>query len=70
MSADQRKQIGIRQGARSHQLKGGFMKQNSNFENSPVLKQCVKLSGKKMITCYHDNMITLSCYDDNVVMLS
>jgi hypothetical protein len=22
--------------------------------------QCVKFSGKKMITCYHDNMITIS----------
>jgi hypothetical protein len=41
--------------------------QHSGGKNPPVgknpriSKQCVKLSGKKnMITCYHDNMITLS----------
>jgi hypothetical protein len=34
MSADQHKQIGIRGGARSFQLRGGSIKQNENFENS------------------------------------
>jgi hypothetical protein len=34
ISADQHKQIGIRGGARSFQQRGGFMKQNGNFEKS------------------------------------
>jgi hypothetical protein len=38
MSADQYIQIGIRRGARSHQLTGGFTKQNGNFEKSQELK--------------------------------
>jgi hypothetical protein len=38
MSADQHKQIGIRRGARSFQLRGGFIKQNENFENSQEIK--------------------------------
>jgi hypothetical protein len=38
MSADQYKQIGIRGGARSHQWRGGFIKQNGNFEKSQELK--------------------------------
>jgi hypothetical protein len=38
MSADQHKQIGIRGGARSFQLRGGSIKQNENFENSQELK--------------------------------
>jgi hypothetical protein len=38
MSADQRKQIGIRGGARSFQLRGGSIKQNENLENSHELK--------------------------------
>jgi hypothetical protein len=38
MSADQHKQIGIRGGARSFQQRGGFMKQNGNFEKSQELK--------------------------------
>jgi hypothetical protein len=38
MSADQHKQISIRRGARSSQLRGGFMKQNENFEKSQELK--------------------------------
>jgi hypothetical protein len=31
-------QLGIREGARSFQLWGGFIKQNLNFENSQELK--------------------------------
>jgi hypothetical protein len=31
-------QLGIRRGARSFQLRGGFIKQNKNFENSQELK--------------------------------
>jgi hypothetical protein len=38
MSADQHKQIGIRGGARSFQLRGGSIKQNENFEKSHKLK--------------------------------
>jgi hypothetical protein len=38
MSADQNKQIGIREGARSFQLRGGSIKQNGNFEKSQELK--------------------------------
>jgi hypothetical protein len=38
MSADQYKQIGIRGGARSFQLRGGSIKQNENFEKSQELK--------------------------------
>jgi hypothetical protein len=38
MPADQYKQIGIRGGARSFQQRGGFMKQNVNFEKSQELK--------------------------------
>jgi hypothetical protein len=38
MSADQHKQIVIRGGARSFQLRGGSIKQNENFENSQELK--------------------------------
>jgi hypothetical protein len=38
MSADEHKQISIRGGARSLQLRGVFMKQNENFENSQELK--------------------------------
>jgi hypothetical protein len=38
MSADQHIQIGIRGGARSFQQRGGFMKQNENFEKSQELK--------------------------------
>jgi hypothetical protein len=39
MSADQYKQIGIQGGgARSHQWRGGFIKQNGNFEKSQELK--------------------------------
>jgi hypothetical protein len=38
ISADQHKQIGIQGGARSFQLRGGFMKQNGNFEKSQELK--------------------------------
>jgi hypothetical protein len=37
MSADQCKQIGIRGGARSHKGRGGFIKQNGNFEKSQEL---------------------------------
>jgi hypothetical protein len=36
--ADQHKQIGIRGGARSFQLRGGFIKQNESFEKSQELK--------------------------------
>jgi hypothetical protein len=35
---DQHKQIGIRGGARSFQLRGGSMMQNGNFEKSQDLK--------------------------------
>jgi hypothetical protein len=38
MSADQHKQIGIRGGARSFQLRDGSIKQNENFENAQELK--------------------------------
>jgi hypothetical protein len=38
MSADQHKQIGIRGGARSFQLRGGSIKQNESFEKSQDLK--------------------------------
>jgi hypothetical protein len=38
MSADQHKQIGIRGGARSFQLRGGSTKKNENFEKSQELK--------------------------------
>jgi hypothetical protein len=38
MSADQHKQIGIRRGARSHQLRGGFLKQKEIIEKSQKLK--------------------------------
>jgi hypothetical protein len=38
MSADHNKQIGIRGGARSFQQRGGFLKQNGNFEKSQELK--------------------------------
>jgi hypothetical protein len=38
MLADQYKQISIRGGARSYQLRGGFIKQNGNFEKSQELK--------------------------------
>jgi hypothetical protein len=38
MSADQHKQISIVRRARSHLLRGGFMKQNEIFEKSPELK--------------------------------
>jgi hypothetical protein len=38
LSADQHKQIDIRRGARSHQLRGGFVKQNEIFEISQKLK--------------------------------
>jgi hypothetical protein len=38
MSAGQDKQIGIRGGASSHQWRGGFIKQNGNFEKSQELK--------------------------------
>jgi hypothetical protein len=38
MSADQHKQIGIRRGARSFQLRGGLIKENENFEKSQELK--------------------------------
>jgi hypothetical protein len=38
MSADQYQQFGIRGGARSHQWRGGFIKQNGNFEKSHELK--------------------------------
>jgi hypothetical protein len=38
MSTDQYKQIGIRGGARSHQWRGGFIKQNGNFEKLKELK--------------------------------
>jgi hypothetical protein len=38
MSADQNKQIGIRGGARSFQLRGGSVKQNERFEKSQELK--------------------------------
>jgi hypothetical protein len=38
MSADQHKQIGIRGGARSFQLRDGSIMQNENFENSQELK--------------------------------
>jgi hypothetical protein len=31
-------QLGIREGARSFQLSGGFIKQNLNFKNSQELK--------------------------------
>jgi hypothetical protein len=39
MSADQHKQIGIRRGARSHQLRGGFIKQDEIFDKSTELKK-------------------------------
>jgi hypothetical protein len=38
MSADHYKQIGIRGGARSFQLRGGAIKQNERFEKSQELK--------------------------------
>jgi hypothetical protein len=38
MSADLHKQIGIRGGARSFQLRGGSIKQNEIFEKSQELK--------------------------------
>jgi hypothetical protein len=38
MSADLYKQMGNRGGARSHQLRGGFIKQNGNFEKSQELE--------------------------------
>jgi hypothetical protein len=38
MSADQYQQIGIRRGARSHQWRGGFIKQNGNIEKSQEFK--------------------------------
>jgi hypothetical protein len=38
MPADQYKQIGIRGGARSHQWRSGFIKQNGNFEKPQELK--------------------------------
>jgi hypothetical protein len=38
MSADQYKQVGIRGGARYHQLRGGFIEQHGNFEKSQKLK--------------------------------
>jgi hypothetical protein len=38
MSADQHKQFGILRGSRSCQLRGGFIKQNENFEKSQELK--------------------------------
>jgi hypothetical protein len=38
LSADEYKQIGIRQGARSFQLRGGFIKQNQSLENLQELK--------------------------------
>jgi hypothetical protein len=38
LRADQHKQIGIRGGARSFQLRGYSMKQNENFEKSQELK--------------------------------
>jgi hypothetical protein len=38
MSADRHKQTGIRRAARSFQLRGGFIKENENFENSQELK--------------------------------
>jgi hypothetical protein len=38
MSADQHKQIGIRGGARSIQLRGGSIKQHESFEKSQELK--------------------------------
>jgi hypothetical protein len=38
MSADQHKQIGIRGGARSFQLRGGSIKQNERFEKSQELE--------------------------------
>jgi hypothetical protein len=38
MSADQHKQIGIRGGARSFQLRGGSIKLNESFEKSQELK--------------------------------
>jgi hypothetical protein len=38
MSADQHKQIGIRGGARSFQLRGDSIKQNESFEKSQELK--------------------------------
>jgi hypothetical protein len=38
MSADQHKQIGIRGGAMSFQLRGGSIKQNENFEKSQESK--------------------------------
>jgi hypothetical protein len=37
MSADLHKQIGIRGGARSFQLRGGSIKQNESFEKSQEL---------------------------------
>jgi hypothetical protein len=38
MSADQHKQICIRGGARSFQLRGGSIKQNESFEKSQELQ--------------------------------
>jgi hypothetical protein len=38
MSANQYKQIGIRGEARSHQWRGGFIKQNGNLEKLQELK--------------------------------
>jgi hypothetical protein len=38
ISAEQHKHIFIRGGARSFQLRGGFMKQNGTFEKSQELK--------------------------------
>jgi hypothetical protein len=37
MSADQHKQVGIRGGARSFQLRGGSIKQNESYEKSEEL---------------------------------
>jgi hypothetical protein len=38
MSADRHKQIGIRGGARSFQLRGGSIKENESFKKSQELK--------------------------------
>jgi hypothetical protein len=38
MTAEQYKQIGIRAGARPHEFRGGFIKQNGNFEKSQEVK--------------------------------
>jgi hypothetical protein len=49
MSADQHKQIGIRGGARSFQLRVGSIQENENFEKSQELKDRSEKLKKKHV---------------------